>query len=340
VRRALTAVPLAIAVGLGALAVSRVWTTSGEPLDVALERCAASQDLGTLERCVAVTLVDGLGRRSAEEAADALERALVDEPLLLEACHVPSHEAGARLFRSRSGLEAFLRHPSVMVCQSGLLHGMLAAYAATTPPTGDVISLLERCAEMRETPGMLEACGDSVGHVVWESVGTFRPAVEACFTAGGDRVAENCVKGVFMQFYNPVAPSEQGGMWAPPVGHGEVVALCSDLSTVPMRAACAEAAHYAWSDELTGVRADLWDLPADRRAGALGGVLLPTFGEALAFCAAFEGAGATRCAEQLLGFVLNALPPMPAEAVGAVVCEAVGAAQEPLCTRLVRERFS
>jgi hypothetical protein len=296
-----------------------------------LAECPGLVDARLRERC----LRDALGELAAVSgpgaAAAALGELLAAEPAssdLRRLCHTATHDAGRGVRADVVMLRRFLAAPSAGVCEWGLAHGLLTAWLDTDPPRVDVTGLLEVCTDLGSPDGRL-GCADSVGHVIWEREQEFSTAVDGCFAAthGTHAVAvsEACVSGVFMQFYRPVAPSSAPGTWSAPVSDEEIVGLCAGLAPV-REPACAEASHYAFSDELRAVRDQVVDGEIEASEGFP--ALLTRVVE---FCSGFSTDGSVRCVDASARYFLQALQGIPAADPAALVCEHVPSTRRDRC---------
>lgn len=283
-----------------------------------VDACRGLSSQSALERCLADAMV---AAGSPPEAARALGEALdTDETQL--ACHEASHEAGTRLYQDVETVSAFLTDPVSGVCEWGMVHGLLSAMVADAPSRTALEGLLEVCGELPDR-GVQQACGDSVGHAVWEVEQAFSDGVDLCMAAPSP-VGDACVSGVFMQLYRPVAPSSAGDTgWSPPLSRGEVLKLCRDLGTSRAEEACGAAAHYAFAPDLQTARDEV--LAAPDRQSAAGEVFVPVLEDGLEFCEGFASTGAERCAMELSRYALQMLRYLPSASVKELVCGRVPA---------------
>lgn len=282
-----------------------------------LDECPGLLDARLRERCMRDALGELASVSGPVAAAAALGDLLTTQPEasdLRRLCHTAAHDAARGIPVDITMLRGFLAAPSAGVCEWGLAHGLLTAWLDTSPPRDDVTGLLAVCVGLGSSDGRL-GCADSVGHVIWESEQEFSTAVDGCFASSQTsvEVSEACVSGVFMQFYRPVAPSGSSGTWTAPVTDAEIIHLCAGLA--PAREpACAEAAHYAFSDELRSVRDRVVDGKVDV---AVGFPALLT--QVVEFCSGFSSEGSVRCLDASARYFLQALqgvtPADPATAV-------------------------
>ena len=302
--------------GVAGLLLAAVFAFIGPRPGVAA--CMGLSSQSALERCLADAMV---AAGSPSEAAITLGEVLDDDEVQL-ACHEASHEAGTRLYRDTDGVSAFLTDPVAGVCEWGLEHGLLSAMVAGTPSRVELEGLLEVCGGAADR-GVQQACGDSVGHAVWEVERAFPDGVGLCMAAPSP-VGDACVSGVFMQLYRPVAPSSAGdAVWSPPLSRGEVLDLCRDLGAPRAEEACAAAAHYAFAPDLQAARDEVLD--ASDRTAAAGEIFVPILEDGLEFCTGFAGPGAERCAMELSRYALQMLRYLPSDPVEALVCGRVPA---------------
>ncbi len=294
-----------------------------------LPECPGLVDARLRERC----LRDALGELSSVSgpvaAAAALGELLAAQPAasdLRRLCHTAAHDAGRGVRADVVTLRGFLAAPSAGVCEWGLAHGLLTAWLDTAPLRADVTGLLEVCAGLGSPDGRL-GCADSVGHVIWEREQEFSTAVDGCFasTQVMIEVSEACVSGVFMQFYRPVAPSGSTGTWSAPVSDEEIIGLCAGLAPV-RQPACAEATHYAFSDELRTVRDRVLD--GDLEASEGFPALLT---RVVGFCSGFSNEGSLRCVDASARYFLQALQGIPSADPVAWVCDHVPPSRRDRC---------
>jgi len=292
------------------LVLLRVFATADAP---GAQRCRELGSQAATERCLVEAMLDA---GSLTAASGELEGALAADTSLRLACHEAAHEVGERFYDASVDVAAFLGSPSAGVCEWGLVHGLLAGLLADSPSPERVDALLAVCTETGDR-GFQQACGDSVGHAIWESEGSFAASVERCLRAGSP-IGETCVSGVFMQLYRPVAPSaDDGGVWSPPLTRDEVRALCDELPSSRAREACATAAYYAFAPDLGAARDVV--LAADEPLAAAVSGFVPVLDAALGFCAGFQD-GAEGCAKEVVRYALQMLRYLPADEVEALVC--------------------
>lgn len=299
-----------------------------------LSTCSRISDGAMREDCLRVSLAAIVTTDGPGVAASTLRTLLETEPPssdLHRLCHTAAHAAGSEHPVDRAALETFLLSADAGVCEWGITHGLLAALVAAGPSGSDLASLLETCAALDAEPERL-GCGDSVGHAIWELEGEFLPAVDRCFAANASSVpasatavSEACLSGVFMQFYRPVAPSSKDGEWYAPISDSDAIALC--LALPPGREpACAEAAHYVFSDELKRLRTDAVDGTVDAEEG------FPVlFEQALLFCGQFSEAGSRRCSDASARYFLQALRGLPGVDPRVAVCSVLPTQRQQRC---------
>lgn len=281
------------------------------------EACRGLGSQEAIERCLVDAMLDSGSLGSAARVlGDVLEK---DERLQL-ACHEATHEVGERLYTPSLDVGSFLRDPSVGVCEWGLVHGVLAGVTGTRSAPERVDALLDVCVELPDV-GARQACGDSVGHALWELEGSFPQAVARCMRVESP-TGDACVSGVFMQLYRPVAPTSggsSGDVWVPPVSREGVRALCGGLLDDRALTACAAAAHYAFAPELQSARDQV--LAAGGELAAAERVFRPVLDEALEFCSGFAAPGDERCTMETVRYALQMLRYLPSAEVEALVCE-------------------
>lgn len=279
------------------------------------ETCRGLGSQEATERCLVDTM---LATDSLIAAARTLNGVLDKDELLQLACHEATHEVGKRLHSESLDVGALLQDPSAGVCEWGLVHGALAAEVEERSESDRVDALLDVCAGLPDS-GRQQACGDSIGHALWEIEGAFAPAVTRCMRIASP-AGDACVSGVFMQLYRPVAPSSQASesttAWVPPVSRGEVAKLCASLPDDRASSACAAAAHYAFAPDLQNARDQV--LATTDPLGAAETVFLPVLDDALTFCAGF--AAADRCSMEVTRYALQMLRYLPSTEVESLVC--------------------
>jgi hypothetical protein len=279
------------------------------------EMCRGLGSQEATERCLVDTM---LATDSLTAAAQTLDGVLDKDELLQLACHEATHEVGKRLHSESLEISTFLRDPSAGVCEWGLVHGVLAAAVEERSEPDRVDTLLDVCAGLPDS-GTQQACGDSVGHALWEIEEAFAPAVMRCMQTVSP-AGDACVSGVFMQLYRPVAPSSQASesasIWAPPISREEVAELCASLPDDRSSSACAAAAHYAFAPDLQNARDRV--LATTDPLAAAETVFLPVLDDALTFCAGFSAAD--RCSMEVTRYALQMLRYLPSTEVEALVC--------------------
>lgn len=205
-------------------------------------------------------------------------------------------------YQDAESLGKFLQEPSSLACESGLLHGLLSGMLHASPERADVTYLLQLCTTLVEG-GRIRACGDSIGHVIWEIEQSFQAASDWCLEVTSP-AGDACVEGVFMQLYKPVAPVPKARE-AQLVREGvalsqtEIVNLCNGLEGERASVACAVAAYYSSIQDFDSVQV------LDMRSDA-GTTFRGMFAESLDFCARFTR-GSTECMERITGHALSRL---------------------------------
>lgn len=279
------------------------------------ETCRGLGSQEATERCLIDVM---LATDSLTVAAQTISTVLDKDELLLLACHEATHEVGKRLYGESLDVGLFIQDPSAGVCEWGLVHGVLAAVVEGRAASDRVTTLLDVCAGLPDS-GKQQACGDSVGHALWEIERDFVPAVSRCMQTVSP-AGDACVSGVFMQLYRPVAPSSQtsksASTWVPPISREEVRKLCAALPDARSSSACAAAAHYAFAPDLQKARDQV--LSTTEPLAAAETVFLPVLDEALMFCSGF--AAADRCAMEVTRYALQMLRYLPSAEVQALVC--------------------
>ena len=356
-------VALLLAVLGGVFAVSILVLHRFGPEAQQLSDCPRVTDTGLRETCLRSALTQLVATAGPAATAASLGDFLAQEPAssdLRRLCHVAAHDAGQSRRTNQAQLTAFLASRDAGVCEWGLAHGLLSALLTTDPAPTDLTALLTTCSTLREIATRL-GCADSVGHMVWELEGEFGRAVDQCFSvsapatsttatsttatsttatsstaaataaspdgasAPAHSVSEACLGGVFMQFYRPVAPSSERGQWSAPIDDAGIVDLCRSLP--PAREpACAEAAHYAFSDELRRLR------DAVLADGAAASEFPSLLTDALEFCGRFSGPGAARCTDASARYFLQATQGLPDLDPVALICAPLAPAPRDRCT--------
>lgn len=281
------------------------------------ESCSALSTDAATQECLINTLTSS---GDPAQAATELASAITADRGLNLTCHEAAHAAGSLLYGSVDNLRKFLATPDAQVCDWGLVHGLLAGLVATDPDASVIDSLLDVCVAL-PVDASQRACGDSVGHALWETESAFAPAVDRCIRVAAP-VGDACVSGVFMQFYKPVAPTTASptdsiSRWAPPVSQQEVYALCADLGLERAQSACAAAAYYTYAPDLGDARdvalgnADPFAVAQER--------FVPLLDAGLVFCAGFD-ISADLCAKELVRYALQMLRSIPSGDVESLVC--------------------
>lgn len=304
------------ALGMCAAFVSVLRGSAGPGID----SCRGLASRVATERCLVEAM---LGEGSPVGAARLLDSVLADDEMLLLACHEATHEVGERLLDGTASgvlvVSTFLVDSAAPVCEWGLVHGLLAAVTAAGVEPDAVEGLLDVCVGLPD-PGARQACGDSVGHALWEVEGSFPAAVQRCLTAPSP-TGDACVAGVFMQLYRPVAPSGASGdqaAWSAPLSRPEVRALCASLPAGRAGVACAAAAHYAFAPELTTARDRV--LASGDPVASAARVFVPVLEEALGFCSEFPAGSDAACAKEVVRYALQMLRYLPSTDTEDLVC--------------------
>jgi hypothetical protein len=205
-RRLLIAVPVTIALVLGASSIGLLPRVSGadpsrcEPTD---ERCLARET----DRLAA-----DLGARGALERL----RRLADADLEIDyRCHSLSHRIGlAELRRSDSAAEALIAAgDELRSCADGYIHGVMLGALADVEADGLAVAAREICADTKVSQaigGILSNCLHGAGHgILTASGGSIELAVERCADAfsldpfGADYGPVRCANGAFMEAFIP-----------------------------------------------------------------------------------------------------------------------------------------
>ena len=314
-----------IAVLSGLVCAAGLWAFTRIADAPRLEDCVTVETFKGREECLSTALGEVAKADGPRAASVRLDEFLLTHPTMRDTCHQPAHVVGkVSKMPTREEMESYLASPQLRSCDWGVLHGVLFRYTQDRP-LSDLESLLEVCAELGDQAGR-SGCADSMGHVFWEASRDFTTASRACRSSAG--VLNDCVSGVFMQLYSPVAPSGTGEQIGAALSLAEVKDLCAvderDLAT-----ACARAAHYAYSQILGPVRYQM------SRAADPGTVFqtdfLPALGDGLRFCAEFAAPGATECSQELSRLSLQLLLGFRVPEMLDAVCSAVPTGAAAYC---------
>jgi hypothetical protein len=290
-----------------------------------LEDCVTIETFKGREECLS-TALSGVAKDNGPRAASVrLDEFLLAYPSMRETCHQPAHVVGkVSKMPTQEEMEFYLASPQLRSCDWGVLHGILFRYAQDLPLSG-LEDLLAVCAELDDQAGR-SGCADSMGHVFWEASHNFVSASRACRLVTG--VLNDCVSGVFMQLYSPVAPSGTGEQIGASLSLAEVKDLCAAVD-YDLMTACARAAHYAYSQILGPIRYQM------SRSADPGAVLrtdfLPALGDGMRFCAGFAAFGATECSQELSRLSLQLLLGFRAPEMLDEVCSTVPTAAAAYC---------
>lgn len=245
-----------IIVGLGSAAVfllAGVAFTSDLPVDVrsGLISCTPP-DPNVIElfdqrsACVKAVLTSGADRYGVAEVNRLLGAAIVEHPEILPVCHEAAHAVGRRAhLRGESLVETILQAPEEG-CSTGLLHGMLDAWAADEPTREELQTLVTACSDTT-SPGhdamSAGRCAEGVGHAIWTAFG----GAELCLQFPTLNTRSNCGSGIVMASYWPV------GAIRPLEGRTQedVIRLCATWPAGLDIDGCWTGAAYAFQYELS-----------------------------------------------------------------------------------------
>jgi hypothetical protein len=179
----------------------------------------------------------------------------------------------------------------------------------------------------RKADEMLLGCSDSVGHVLFEIGGSFPDAAAICRMLErylsdaqvSDQALAACVGGVFMQFYEPVAPSAR----TPVVSEFDPLELCNSLPE-DLFLSCAQAVHYAAGSALRDLSRDtsLGDLSPPELLEIYKRRVPTALSEGVAMCSTL-GEGASLCERELGRYGVQALRGFPQETAHSLICDAL-----------------
>ena len=301
----------------GLVCATGIWAFTRLADAPSMEDCVTIETFKGREECLSRALGEEAKANGPTAASVRLDAFLHAHPTMRETCHQPAHVVGkVSSMPTREEMESYLVSPQLRSCDWGVLHGILFRYTHDRP-LSDLEGLLAICALLDDQEGR-SGCADSMGHVFWEASRDFTTASRACRSSAG--VLNDCVSGVFMQLYSPVAPSGTGEQIGASLSLVEVKDLCATLER-DLLIACARAAHYAYSQILGPVRYQM------SRAADPGTVFqtafLPALSDGMRFCAGFAAFGATECSQELSRLSLQLLLGFRAPEMLDAVCSAV-----------------
>lgn len=289
------------------------------------EDCTEVPTFAGREKCLRGILVTTTRDSGPVAAARQLDGILREYPSLTDVCHQPSHAVATN--STTPGEEEmidYLDSEELRVCDWGIIHGLLDRYA-DAGTLEDVVVLLGHCATL-DDPGDRSGCGDSVGHALYETVGEFSGAAEACTLH--PKVLDACVSGVFMQFFSPVAPSDKGDQLGSAVPVDSLPELCRSVGG-DVRTSCQRATYYAYSQILGPVRYRM--SKSDRPGNVFFDEFLPVYRQGVAFCESHGGPGGAGCTEDLNRMTLQLLLPFDDPVLLEAVCDAAPRDSKAFC---------
>lgn len=289
------------------------------------EDCTEVPTFAGREKCLRDILVATTRDSGPAGAARRLDDILREHPSLTDVCHQPSHAVAANSTTPvQEEMIGHLESEELRVCDWGIIHGLLDRYA-DAGTLKDVVALLGHC-ETLEDPGARSGCGDSVGHALYETVGEFSRAAEACTLH--PKVLDACVSGVFMQFFSPVAPSDKGDQLGSAVPVDTLPELCRSV-VGDVRTSCQRATYYAYSQILGPIRYRM--SKSDRPGKVFVDEFLPGYLQGMAFCESHGGPGGAGCAEDLSRMTLQLLLPFDDPDLLGAVCDVAPRDSEAFC---------
>jgi len=316
---------LAVAAALLSAASFALMRSSGRST-VSASDCAKVNTFAAREDCLREALASESSSRGVRSAAMLLAEVLEDNPRMRELCHQPSHAiAAVQPAPSASDVAAYMGDSQLHVCDWGVVHGLLFAFVSSASDVSEVSALLDACAALSDTSARV-GCADSVGHALYEFTGEFAAAADECVRF--EDLLRDCVSGVFMQFFSPVAPSDRGEALGSAIRLEDIADLCT-LESRDAAAACYRASHYAYSQVLGPIRYEMSrvDDPADLFEEKF----LPAYVDGTEFCLSFPEYGGYGCAEELSRMALQLLLPMGDPTLLEAVCAATPAAAQEFC---------
>ncbi len=288
--------------------------------------CAEVETFAGREDCLRDLLAETTRTSGAQAAASRLAELLDTHPKLREVCHQPTHVVAEQLpTPTLLELSGYIRSSAMQVCDWGLIHGFLFRYAASASGAENLTEVLGVCTSLTEPSGQV-GCANAVGYSLYEFTEDFPTAAGLCETE--EAVLRDCVNGVFIQFFSPVAPSDRGEAVGSSLPLTEIPELCA-LASRDVAAACYRASHYAYSQVLGPIRYEM--SRAEDPTDLFEKEFLPAYEEGAAFCLSFPEYGGYGCAEELSRMALQLLVPFDDPTLLDEVCAATPSAAAEFC---------
>lgn len=288
--------------------------------------CAAIETFAGREDCLRELLETTSRTEGAEPAAELLGEVLAENPRMRELCQQPSHAIAAVLPPpTLQELTAAMASSTMQVCDWGVIQGLLVRFASSVDDITSLSGVLSVCGQLPD-PGAKIGCSASVGHALFEFTGDFAIAAREC--AGYEELLRDCVSGVFVQFFSPVAPSDRGESVGSSLPIEELPQFC-DLGDRDLDAACYRATHYAYSQVLGPIRYEM--SRAKDPAELFEARFLPAYREGAEFCLSFPEYGGYGCAEEMSRMALQLVATLDEPSFLDKICAATPPAAAEFC---------
>jgi len=315
---------LLVLLAAGLLAVFVLVRASNRSL--VIDDCGKVETFAGREDCLRDALTSESKARGVLSAAVLLDGTLKANPRMRELCHQPSHAiASAHPAPSASAVVNYMNDPRLHVCDWGIVHGLLFQFVSDASEVAEVSGLLVGCEALKDAPSRV-GCAASVGHALFEFTGEFSSAAAECVRFEG--LLRDCVSGVFMQFFSPVAPSDRGEAIGSALRLEEIADLCA-LDSRDAAAACYRAAHYAYSQVLGPIRYEM--SRSEEPSKIFAEKFLPAYLDGTRFCLSFPEYGGFGCAEELSRMALQLLLSFDDPTLLLAVCDATPSAAQEFC---------
>lgn len=156
-----------------------------------------------VEQCLYLVYVDAGKKLQWQALGTALRELISEQPLLGNPCHVPAHRAGKYYFQAAgSSIRRALSLYDQNTCESGLMHGIIEAWADTNPSDDEAAELVIACEAYAATEPA-QYCAHGVGHAAYNVKQDPIEAARWCALLSKENLRSECGHGVLMNTYLP-----------------------------------------------------------------------------------------------------------------------------------------